>query len=169
MSKNPPPSCGLLARVSNPLPRPGSGKSRAPWNGPNGSRGRRTILSVSETHTVFIVDDDPAVRSALSLLVSSCGWQPRPCASAEEFLRTYSREPSACLLVDLKMPGMSGVELQERLSELEISLPTIVVTAFKDHPLAERALKAGARSIIGKPFHNQDLIDAIEAALNHDA
>ena len=124
---------------------------------------------MSKTHTIFIVDDDPAVRSALSLLVTSCGWQPRPCASAEEFLQAYSQERGACLLLDLKMPGMSGVELQKRLGELDINLPTIVVTAYKDHPLADRARQAGARAIIGKPFRNQDLIDAIEAALNHDA
>lgn len=124
---------------------------------------------MSNACTIFIVDDDPAVRSALSLLVSSCGWDPRPYASPEEFLRAYSPSPQgdACLLVDLKMPGTSGVELQEKLAERRISLPTIVVTAYKDHPLAERARQAGAISIIGKPFRNQDLIDAIEAALNH--
>ena len=110
---------------------------------------------------VYIVDDDPAVRSALSLLVGTCGWKAKPYASAEEFLQGYARERPACLLLDLKMEGMSGVELQGLLNALDADLPVIVISAFADHPLADRAREAGAREVLGKPFRDSDLIDAL--------
>ena len=114
---------------------------------------------------VYIVDDDPAVRSALSLLVGTCGWKAKPYASAEEFLQGYARERPACLLLDLKMEGMSGVELQGLLNALDADLPVIVISAFADHPLADRAREAGARAVLGKPFRDSDLIDAVAEAL----
>ena len=115
--------------------------------------------------TVFVVDDDPAVRSALSLLIGTCGWKARPFASAEEFLECYARERPACLLLDLKMEGMSGVELQGLLNTLDASLPVIVISAYADHPLADRAREAGARKVLGKPFRDTELIDAVNDAL----
>lgn len=114
---------------------------------------------------VYIVDDDPAVRSALSLLVGTCGWKAKPYASAEEFLQGYARERPACLLLDLKMEGMSGVELQGLLNAFDAELPVIVISAFADHPLADRAREAGARKVLGKPFRDSDLIDALSEAL----
>ena len=114
---------------------------------------------------VYIVDDDPAVRSALSLLVGTCGWKAKPYASAEEFLQGYARERPACLLLDLKMEGMSGVELQGLLNALDADLPVIVISAFADHPLADRAREAGAQEVLGKPFRDSDLIDAVAEAL----
>ena len=114
---------------------------------------------------VYIVDDDPAVRSALSLLVGTCGWKAKPYASAEEFLQGYARERPACLLLDLKMEGMSGVELQGLLNAFDAELPVIVISAFADHPLADRAREAGAREVLGKPFRDSDLIDALSEAL----
>ena len=117
------------------------------------------------TPTVFIVDDDPGVRAGLSLLVYSCGWRPRPCASAEEFLASYARESPACLVLDLRMPGMSGADLQEVLAELDVAPPVIVLTAHQDHPMAERALAAGARTVIRKPFRDEILVREIERAL----
>ena len=113
---------------------------------------------------VYIVDDDPAVRSALSLLVRTCGWKAKPYASAEEFLQGYARERPACLLLDLKMEGMSGVELQGLLNAFDVDLPVIVISAFADHPLADRAREAGAREVLGKPFRDSDLIDALSEA-----
>ena len=118
---------------------------------------------------VYIVDDDPAVRSALSLLVGTCGWKAKPYASAEEFLQGYAWERPACLLLDLKMEGMSGVELQGLLNALDADLPVIVISAYADHPLAERAREAGAREVLGKPFRDSDLIDALSEALDAQA
>jgi FixJ family two-component response regulator len=118
--------------------------------------------------TVFIVDDDDAVRAALVLLVTSYGWRARACASAEEFLDSYSRDEPACLLLDLQMPGMSGADLQEVFADLDIRPHTIVVTAYKDHPLAERARRAGAVAVLAKPFRDQELIRHIQDALGLD-
>ena len=118
---------------------------------------------------VYIVDDDPAVRSALSLLVDTCGWKSKPYASAEEFLQDFARERPACLLLDLKMEGMSGVELQGLLKTLDADLPVIVITAYADHPLADRAREAGARAVLGKPFRDTELIAAVTEALGTQA
>ena len=118
---------------------------------------------------VYIVDDDPAVRSALSLLVGTFGWKPKPYASAEEFLQGYARERPACLLLDIKMEGMSGVELQGLLKTLDADLPVIVITAYADHPLADRVREAGAREVLGKPFRDTELIAAVTEALGAQA
>ena len=115
--------------------------------------------------TVFIVDDDAAVRDALSLLVLSCGWVPHPCASAEEFLGSYSRERNACLVLDLQMPGISGADLQEIMTEAGMDLPTIIITAHPDHALARRARAAGALAVVCKPFRQDELVQTIERAL----
>ena len=115
--------------------------------------------------TVYIVDDDPAVRSALSLLVGTCGWKSKPYPSAEGFLESYARERPACLLLDLEMEGMSGVELQGLLNTLDADLPVIVITSYADHPLADRAREAGAQEVLGKPFGDTELIDAVNEAL----
>jgi len=116
--------------------------------------------------TVFIVDDDEAVRAGLSLLIRSCGWEPRAFASAEGFLNAYRRESHACLLLDLQMPGIDGPTLQEIIADLDLHLPTIVVTAHKDEPMAERALAAGALAVVAKPFRNEELVRRIEEALS---
>jgi len=115
--------------------------------------------------TVYIVEDDTAVRDALSLLVYSWGWIPHPCASAEEFLECYSRQRNACLVLDLQMPGISGADLKEILVELDLDLPTIVITAHPEHALAARALKAGAIAVMPKPFRHEQLLGFIERAL----
>lgn len=115
---------------------------------------------------IFIVDDDPAVREAVALLVRSFGWNPRTFASAEEFLGTYERTQRGCLVLDLHMPGMSGPELQDALLALGIHLPVIVVTAYRDDPLARRATRAGALAVIAKPFRHAELSTWIEKALD---
>ena len=115
--------------------------------------------------TIFIVDDDPAVRSALSLLVHTCGWKAKPFASAEEVLGRYARERPACLLLDLEMDGMSGVDLQRLLNTLDADLPVIVISAYWDHPLADQAREAGARKVLGKPVRDTELVDAIDDAI----
>lgn len=118
--------------------------------------------------TVYIVDDDAAVRDALSLLVLSCGWRPYACASAEEFLESYSRERNACLLLDLQMPGMSGADLQESLAEMGLTLPTIIITAHPEQALALRARAAGALAVVSKPFRQGELLLHIEQALGRE-
>jgi len=126
----------------------------------------QTVASDPVPTTIFIVDDDAAVRAGLSLLVRSCGWEPRAFASAEEFLHSYRREARACLLLDLQMPGIDGPTLQEIIADLDLRLPTFVVTAHKDEPMAERALTAGALAVVAKPFEKEELVKRIEEALN---
>ncbi|NIR29953.1 MAG: response regulator [Gammaproteobacteria bacterium] len=115
--------------------------------------------------TVFIVDDDRAVRAAMSLLVECCGWETRAYASAREFLDAYSPGEPGCLLLDLEMRGMSGLEAQEWLGKCEIPLPVIVVTAHDDDALALRAREAGALAVLGKPFRDDELVNWIERAV----
>ncbi len=124
-------------------------------------------LAMEPDPTIFIVDDDAAVRAGLTMLVESCGWAVRSCASAEEFLGSYDRDAWGCLILDLQMPEISGADLQQILIEQGIDLPVIVVTAYKDHPMTDRARAAGARAIIAKPFDEDDLLREIEAALAH--
>ena len=126
-------------------------------------------LMQEPSSAVYIVDDDSAVRSALSLLVGTCGWKAKPYPSAEDFLQNYARERPACLLLDIKMEGMSGVELQGLLKTLDAELPVIVITAHADHPIADRARDAGAREVLGKPFRDSDLIEALSEALGTQA
>lgn len=123
---------------------------------------------MSKGSTIYIVDDDPAVRAGLALLVKACGWQPKPCASAEEFLDTYSRDEAGCLVLDIQMPGITGADLTAMMEHLGIRLPVIIVTAHKDHPLTERAKAAGALAVIPKPFRDEDLVSTIQRALADD-
>lgn len=128
--------------------------------------GTFAALAVSEMGTtVFIVDDDQAVRAAMSLLVECCGWETRTYASAREFLEAYSPGQPGCLLLDLEMPGMSGLEVQEWLAKREIPLPVIVVTAHEDDALARRAREAGALAVLGKPLRDDELVNWIEYAV----
>jgi FixJ family two-component response regulator len=120
---------------------------------------------MSPSPTIYIVDDDPAVRAGISLLVRACGWRPEPCSGVQDFLDTYARDRAGCLIVDLQMPGLSGADLLDVMAGLGIRLPTIVVTAFPDHPLARRAVAAGARAVVSKPFRDEHLVVQIEAAL----
>lgn len=124
--------------------------------------------------TVFIVDDDEAVRYAISMLVESCGWQAEEYASAEEFLEILPARHSNghgtgknCLVVDLNMPGMDGADLVETLVARSWWLPIIVVTGYNDGPLAGRARRAGVQTILKKPFNDQLLLGHIRRALEN--
>jgi FixJ family two-component response regulator len=112
-----------------------------------------------------VVDDDDAVRAAVSMLVRTCGWEAVPCEDAEDFLARYSPDANQCLVVDLRMPGMSGLELQEELRRRGDEVPVIVVTAHHDLPEAKLAVLHGARTVLKKPFNDQDLLDWIRRAL----
>ena len=114
---------------------------------------------------VFIVDDDAAVRQAVTLLVQSLGLQAQAYASAEAFLEAYEPASDGCLVLDLHMPGMNGVELQRELTARGVRIPVIVITAYKDDPLTVRAQEAGAVTVLYKPFKQDVLLRSIESAL----
>jgi two-component system response regulator FixJ len=118
---------------------------------------------------VFIVDDDAAVRDALKFLLRSVGHPVEAFASALEFLDAYRDDRPGCLVLDIRMPGMSGLELQEKLVERRSILPIIFITGHGDVPMAVEAMQAGAMDFIQKPFRDQDLLDRINQALEKDA
>ncbi len=115
--------------------------------------------------TVFVVDDDEAMRSSLKWLIESVGLQVECHASAESFINSYYPGRSGCLLLDVRMPGMSGLELQEYLHNHEITIPVIIITGHGDVPMSVRAMKAGATDFIEKPFNDELLLDSIRNAL----
>lgn len=117
---------------------------------------------------VFIVDDDEAVRSSLRLLLKSVGLVPSALASAREFLDKYDPAQPGCLVLDVRMPQMSGLELQEQLNLKGAVLPVIFITGHGDVPMAVEAMQAGAFDFLQKPFRDQDLIDRIQRALDKD-
>ena len=119
--------------------------------------------------TVFIVDDDREVRDSLGFLMKSVGLIARTYATAQEFLDSYDMDNPGCLVLDIRMPGMSGLELQEKLNERHAILPTIFITGHGDVPMAVEAMQSGAVDFIQKPFRDQDLLDRINQALDQDA
>ena len=122
----------------------------------------------SHRPTVYIVDDDDAVREALAALLGSVSQRCQSFASAEAFLEEASPRMRGCLLLDVRMPGMSGLELQRALQERGIALQVIIVTGHGDVPMAVRALKTGAADFIEKPFNEQELLDRIQVCLKED-
>jgi len=118
--------------------------------------------------TVYIVDDDDAVREALGALIGSVCLRYESFASAEAFLAVANRQMRGCLLLDVRMPGMSGLELQRKLLDQDIGLQVIIITGHGDVPMAVRALKTGATDFIEKPFNEQDLLDRIQTCLQDD-
>jgi two-component system response regulator FixJ len=125
--------------------------------------------STNARATIFVVDDDLAVRDALKLLLRSVGQAVETYGSAQEFLDAYSEDRPGCLVLDIRMPGMSGLELQQKLNEKHSILPIIFITGHGDVPMAVEAMQAGAVDFIQKPFRDQDLIDRINQALEKDS
>jgi two-component system, LuxR family, response regulator FixJ len=117
---------------------------------------------------IFIVDDDEAVRSSLRLLVKSVGLTATALVSAQEFLATYDPLQPGCLILDVRMPGMSGLELQQELNLRGAVIPVIFITGHGDIPMAVEAMQHGAFDFLQKPFRDQDLIDRIQRALEKD-
>ena len=115
-------------------------------------------------HCVYVVDDDEAVRDSLSLLLESNGYAVKSFVSAPEFLETAGSLPAGCLVVDIRMPEMDGLELQQQLIERCLGFPLIVITGHGDVPLAVRAMKAGAIDFIEKPFALEAILDSLAAA-----
>jgi two-component system, LuxR family, response regulator FixJ len=117
---------------------------------------------------VFIVDDDEAVRNSLRLLVKSVGLAAVTANSAQEFLATYNPVDPGCLILDVRMPGMSGIELQQQLNLRGAVIPVIFITGHGDIPMAVEAMQQGAFDFLQKPFRDQDLIDRVQRALEKD-
>ncbi len=121
------------------------------------------------TPTVFVVDDDNAVRNSLRLLLKSVGLASQPLGSAAEFLETYRPSQPGCLVLDVRMPGMSGLELQRELNVRGATIPVIFITGHGDIPMAVEAMQQGAFDFLAKPFRDQELIDRVQRALSKDA
>jgi FixJ family two-component response regulator len=117
---------------------------------------------------VFVIDDDPSVRRAIKRLVGSVGLQVELFGSAQEFLASKLPNVPGCLVLDIRLPGISGLDFQRQLTEANIHIPIIFVTAHGDIPMTVRAMKAGAVEFLTKPFRDQDLLDAIQVALERD-
>ncbi|HYR88094.1 MAG TPA: response regulator [Terriglobia bacterium] len=117
---------------------------------------------------VFVVEDDPSMRNALKNLLRSVGLESRQFASAQEFLEADRPDGPRCLILDVRLPGLSGLDLQKELARAGIEIPIIFITAHGDIPMSVRAMKAGAVEFLTKPFRDQDLLDAIHAALMQD-
>jgi FixJ family two-component response regulator len=118
--------------------------------------------------TVFVVDDDSSLRRAIKRLVESVGLHVELFASAHEFLQAKRPNAPSCLVLDIRLPGISGLDFQRELSDSNIHIPIIFITAHGDIPMTVRAMKAGAVEFLSKPFRDQDLLDAIQQALERD-
>src|SRR5580704_12985467 len=118
--------------------------------------------------TVFIIDDDRGMRQAVQDLVESVGLRAESFATGQEFLNRSPMVRPSCLVLDVRLPQMSGLDFQRRLTETGMHIPIIFITAHGDIPMSVRALKSGAVEFLTKPFRDQDLLDAIQQALQHD-
>ncbi len=126
-------------------------------------------MTTATEPTVFIVDDDEAVRESLVFLLKSVSRKAESFASAQQFLDQYSPTRPGCLLLDIRMPGMSGLDLQEKLNEMHCILPIIFITGHGDVPVAVKAIQAGAADFIQKPFEDSELLSRIEEVLKEEA
>jgi len=120
------------------------------------------------TPTVFIVDDDDAVRGSIRGLLKSVGLRSECFASPDEFLRSKRPDGPSCLVLDVRFPGVSGLDLQHKLIEAGVHIPIIFITGHGDIPMTVKAMKSGAVEFLTKPFRDQDLLDAIQQALDRD-
>lgn len=117
---------------------------------------------------VFVVDDDPSVGRAIKRLVESVGLKVAQFGSAQQFLHSERPDAPSCLVLDVRLPGISGLDFQHQLAEAGIHIPVIFVTAHGDIPMTVRAMKAGAVEFLTKPFRDQDLLDAVQVGLERD-
>ncbi|HXQ69236.1 MAG TPA: response regulator transcription factor [Pyrinomonadaceae bacterium] len=117
---------------------------------------------------VFVVDDDPSMRTAIKELIEAVGLSCQTFESGQEFLETKLPDIPSCLVLDVRLPGISGLNLQRELTERSIHIPIIFITGHGDIPMSVRAMKAGATEFLTKPFRDQDLLDAIEQATERD-
>jgi RNA polymerase sigma factor (sigma-70 family) len=124
---------------------------------------------MAESHsTVYVIDDDASVRQALRSLIRSVGLEAETFGTPHEFLQRQPSEAPSCLILDVRLPGKSGLDFQRELADAEINIPIIFITAHGDVPMSVRAMKAGAVEFLTKPFRDQDLLDAIQIGLERD-
>src|ERR1700759_2902076 len=121
-----------------------------------------------QSPVVHIVDDDDSLRHGLASLLRSVGLNPKTYSTTQEFLQTDRLEAPGCIVLDIRLPGISGLDFQEQLVALGIRLPVILMTGHGDIPMSVRAMKAGAVDFLPKPFRDQDMIDAVTIAINRD-
>lgn len=120
------------------------------------------------TDVVYVVDDDSSVRRSLERLFRSVGHECVSFSSAREFLGSKRGDAPACLVLDVRLPGLSGLDLQRQMAEADVLIPIVFLTGHGDVPLSVRAMKAGAVDFLTKPFHEQELLDAVQSALDRD-
>ena len=125
-------------------------------------------MKAAPVPTVFIIDDDRSMRQAVQDLVESVGLRAEAFATGQDFLSRQRTSDPCCLVLDVRLPQMSGLDFQRRLAELGMQIPIIFITAHGDVPMSVRALKSGAVEFLTKPFRDQDLLDAIQQALQRD-
>ncbi|HEV2730105.1 MAG TPA: response regulator transcription factor [Terriglobales bacterium] len=125
-------------------------------------------MTAASPSTVFIIDDDASVRASIQGLLKSVGLRSQSFASAQEFLARRSDDGPSCLVLDVRLPGQSGLDFQRHLSEAGVQIPIIFITGHGDIPMSVRAMKSGAVEFLTKPFGDQDLLDAIYLALERD-
>jgi len=123
---------------------------------------------VSSASIVFVIDDDPSVRSSLKFLLSTVGLQVESFGSADAFLHRKLADAPSCLVLDVRLPGLSGLDFQHELAARHIRIPVVFLTGHGDIPMSVRAIKAGAVEFLTKPFRDQDLLDAVRIALERD-
>ena len=124
---------------------------------------------ITQNPTVFIIDDDEAVRDSLSIVMDSIGQDAEAFSSPSDFLTSYDENRAGCIILDIRMPGMSGLELQVKLNEMHCILPIIFITGHGDVPMAVQAIKNGGMNFIQKPFRDHELIDLINDGLKLDS
>src|SRR6202040_2646099 len=125
-------------------------------------------MTAADAPTVFVVDDDASVRASIQGLLRSAKLRCASFATAEEFLRNKPPDGPSCLVLDVSLPGVNGLDFQRQLGDAGIQIPIIFITGHGDIPMTVKAMKSGAVEFLTKPFHDQDLLDAIHQALDRD-
>jgi len=125
-------------------------------------------MSTQDVPTIFIVDDDRDVRESLQELLESVGLRSKSFETAQEFLSSQHSDSPSCLILDVRLPGISGLDLQHELKRGKVSIPIIFLTAHADVPMSVKAMKSGAVEFLTKPFRQQDLLDAVQRSLTRD-
>jgi len=130
--------------------------------------GRRGFCMSAIEPTVFVIDDDKAIRSAVKNLLESVGLRAEVFSSPRDFLKGESKDKPGCLVLDVRLPGASGLDFQGELAKAHVEIPIIFITGHGDIPMSVQAMKAGAMDFLTKPFRDQDLLDAIQRAIGRD-
>ena len=132
------------------------------------TRAQPMALQTSDKAIVHVVDDDASLRDALEGLFESVGLDTRTYGTAHEFLDANRADKPGCIVIDIRLPDMNGLEFQARLVQLGVGLPVVMMTGYGDIPMSVRAMKRGAVDFLAKPFHDQDMLDAVTSAIERD-